>query len=68
MADRRYDDAAARVYRALELYGQICFKKAIGCETDKVKIASIPAAIRDEFKGKYGESNGLLYENRSNLL
>jgi CRISPR-associated protein (TIGR02710 family) len=60
MADRRYDDAAARVYRALELYGQISFEKTVGCATDKVKVGSIPEAIRDEFKGKYRESNGLL--------
>lgn len=61
MADRRYDDAAARIYRALELYGQICFEKTIGCGTDKVKVASIPEAIRDEFKRKYKDpQNDLL--------
>ena len=57
MADRRYDDAAARIYRALELYGQICFEKTLGYATDKVKVAHIPEAIRDEFRQKYRDSN-----------
>jgi len=51
--DKRFDDAAARLYRALELYGQICFEKAIGCSNDKVKPAKIPPDLRDEFIRKY---------------
>lgn len=53
IADTRYDDAAARIYRALELYGQICFQKKIGCATDKVKPSRIPPERRDEFTRKY---------------
>jgi len=51
--DNRFDDAAARIYRALELYGQICFEKKIGCSNDKVKPAKIPQELRDEFIRKY---------------
>ena len=53
MEDKRFDDAAARIYRALELYGQICFEKKIGCSNDKVKPAKIPQELRDEFIRKY---------------
>ncbi|MBA4395771.1 MAG: TIGR02710 family CRISPR-associated protein [Syntrophus sp. (in: bacteria)] len=53
MADKRYDDAAARIYRALELYGQICFQEVAGCATDTVKPDMIPEKIREEYIRKY---------------
>ena len=51
--DKRFDDASARIYRALELYGQICFEKKIGSSNDKVKPGKIPDQLRDEFNRKY---------------
>lgn len=51
--DKSYDDAAARIYRALELYGQICFEKAMDCTNDKVKPTKIPQPLHDEFIRKY---------------
>jgi len=57
MDDRRFDDAAARIYRALELYGQICFEKKFGCTNDKVKPSKIPQQLRDEFNRKYCDPN-----------
>lgn len=53
MADKRFDDAAARIYRALELYGQIIFKDVAKCENSKVKLNIIPDRLRDDFKKKY---------------
>jgi len=53
MADKRFDDAAARIYRALELYGQIIFKEVARCDNSKVKPDVIPAHLRDTFKTKY---------------
>ena len=53
MDDERFDDAAARIYRALELYGQIVFKQAAGCNNSKVKLNIIPDYLRDSFKTKY---------------
>ncbi len=47
--DKRYDDAAARLYRAIEMYGQILFEKATGHSTDKVPPNIIPETLRDEF-------------------
>lgn len=55
MDDKRFDDAAARIYRALELYGQICFERHIGCSNDRVKPVKIPQELRDEFLQKYGD-------------
>jgi CRISPR-associated protein (TIGR02710 family) len=55
--DKRFDDASARIYRALELYGQICFEKKIGCSNDKVKSGKIPQKLHDEFNSKYLEPN-----------
>lgn len=53
MADKRFDDAAARVYRALELYGQIRFREVAKCDNSKVKPSVIPDSLRDEFGCKY---------------
>jgi len=57
MADKSFDDASARIYRALELYGQICFEKATGCSNDKVKETLIPADMREEFSRKYKDAH-----------
>lgn len=51
--DKSFDDAAARIYRALELYGQLYFAKTIGCSNDKVKPEKIPQPLRDEYIHKY---------------
>jgi CRISPR-associated protein (TIGR02710 family) len=53
MADKRYDDAAARIYRALELYGQIIFQEVVGCSNSEVRPDAVPPEIRQEFMGKY---------------
>jgi len=53
MADKRNDDAAARIYRALELYGQIVFQELTGFANNDVKPGEIPDQIRDEFLRKY---------------
>ena len=58
--DKRFDDASARIYRALELYGQICFEKKIGCPNDKVKRAKIPQALRDEFRKYLDQQSDLM--------
>lgn len=55
MVDRRNDDAAARIYRALELYGQICFHQTTGCNNDSVEPNLVPEEIRDDFIRRYGD-------------
>ena len=60
IADKRYDDAAARIYRALELYGQVAFLEVAGCTNDKVKPEMIPERIREEFLRKYRDPKSRL--------
>ena len=57
MADKRNDDAAARIYRALELYGQICFNEKYGCGNSQVRPEMIPESLRTEFSRKYKDRN-----------
>lgn len=53
----KYDDAVARLYRALEMEGQVCLRE------DPLRIESasdvpeekLPEGLRDEFKRKYRE-------------
>jgi CRISPR-associated protein (TIGR02710 family) len=53
----KYDDAVARLYRALEMVGQIDFQGATGCSTSDVDPAKLPEAIRQEFVKKYFSSD-----------
>lgn len=53
LADGRCDDAAARIYRALELYGQIEFERTAGCLNSQVPKDAIPKTLRDEFISRY---------------
>lgn len=53
ISERKYDDAAARFYRALELYGQIMFQEVAGCHNDRVPQETIPENLRPEFFRKY---------------
>jgi CRISPR-associated protein (TIGR02710 family) len=57
MADKRYDDAAARIYRALELYGQIVFHEVVGCSNSEVRPDLVPKEIREEFVRKYSDGH-----------
>lgn len=59
MLDQRYDDAAARAYRALELYGQICFHEAACFANDSVDPGIVPEKIREEFVRKYQDPRTL---------
>jgi len=58
--DKRYDDATARIYRALELYGQIFFEQVAGCPNSKVKPKIIPEELREEFVRKYRDPRSRL--------
>jgi CRISPR-associated protein (TIGR02710 family) len=61
MDDKSFDDAAARIYRALELYGQIVFTETVGYANNAVKPEDVPEAIREIFATKYMDvSKGVL--------
>ena len=49
----KYDDAVARLYRSLEMIGQIEFEKEFNCSTSDVKIENIPLELTEEIKQKY---------------
>ena len=57
----KYDDAFARLYRAVEMAGQIAFTRRFKCQTDKVPPEIIPKNLREEFVQKYAdEKDGIL--------
>jgi len=61
MMDSRYDDAAARIYRALELYGQIEFEKLTGIPNSNVPQKILPESLATEFICRYlDKQNGVL--------
>jgi CRISPR-associated protein (TIGR02710 family) len=64
-ADRRleegkFDDAVARLYRALELWGQCAFEARFGVETGRTPPERLPAGVRDEYRRRYAAEEGLL--------
>lgn len=49
----KYDDAVARLYRALEMTGQIAFENETGCSTSDVSAEKLPLALREEYMHQY---------------
>jgi CRISPR-associated protein (TIGR02710 family) len=49
----KYDDAVARLYRALEMLAQLEFRKEFNCSTSEVKIENLPETYREETKNSY---------------
>lgn len=49
----KYDDAVARLYRALEMIGQLAFEEAIGCPTSDVDFKKLPEELREEYVRRY---------------
>jgi len=53
----KYDDAVARLYRALEMVGQIDFEDATGYSTSNVAPEKLPDTIREEYIQRYHDSD-----------
>jgi CRISPR-associated protein (TIGR02710 family) len=51
--ENKYDDAVARLYRALEMAGQIAFQQATGCSTSDVDPEKLPAALKEDYVKRY---------------
>jgi len=49
----RFDDATARLYRALELIGQCAFEKYFGAPTGDAPLERLPEQLRSEYERKY---------------
>jgi hypothetical protein len=59
-AQKHYDDAVARLYRAIELFAQIRMQKEYGYKTDDLKLEQIPEELKDEYKCRIGDGKILL--------
>lgn len=55
--DGRFDDASARIYRALELYGQIHFLEITGFSNSKVDPGAVPPELGEFFIERHRDSN-----------
>ncbi|MDD3654449.1 MAG: TIGR02710 family CRISPR-associated CARF protein [Desulfotomaculaceae bacterium] len=55
----RYDDAIARLYRALEMTAQWKLQTAYGINTSKVMPEQVPVVIREQYVFKYGKGDVL---------
>lgn len=53
----KFDDAMARLYRALEMIGQIAFNDRFGCPTNNVQKECLPEAIKNEYVNRYESSD-----------
>lgn len=52
-SEGKYDDAVARLYRALEMIGQIEFENEFHCSTSDVKLENLPELLRNETQETY---------------
>jgi len=55
--EHKYDDAVARLYRAIEVLGQAELKEIYGIETSDVKEELIPETLRQEYVLKYKDKH-----------
>lgn len=55
--EHKFDDAVARIYRAIEVKAQIELQEGFGIHTSDVKMESIPQSLRAEFCAKYQDRN-----------
>ncbi len=57
--ERKFDDAVARLYRAIETLAQAALKERYRIETSDVKVKEIPESIRQEYVSKYRDAKDL---------
>jgi CRISPR-associated protein (TIGR02710 family) len=51
--EKKFDDAVARLYRAIEVLSQVELKEVYGIETSNVEANTIPGTLREEYLFKY---------------
>ncbi|GIW95031.1 MAG: TIGR02710 family CRISPR-associated protein [Pirellulaceae bacterium] len=57
-AQRRFDDAVGRVYRALEMLIQLYLRDGYGIDTSDVQPEQLPEVLRDDYQRRYTASTG----------
>ena len=58
-AQKHYDDAVARLYRATELFAQLRLEETRGCRLGEVNMEELPEQLRPEYS-KYAKEGGKL--------
>lgn len=53
----KFDDAMARLYRAMEAIAQFRLESQYGIKTSDVKVKQIPASLKEDYKAKYVDEN-----------
>ena len=56
----RYDDAIARLYRAVELFAQVRLKAIRGIETGNVELSQIPPELQDAWRSRTRDTGKLI--------
>lgn len=56
--ESKYDDAVARLYRAMELAAQARLAEAWGIDTSHVRLSDIPPSLATEYEIKYSDADG----------
>jgi hypothetical protein len=59
-SQQHYDDAIARLYRAIELFAQIRLEKEYGYKTDELTLEQLPKHLHEEYKGRIRDGKLLL--------
>jgi tetratricopeptide (TPR) repeat protein len=57
---KHYDDAIARLYRAIELFAQTRMEKEYGYKTDDLKLEQLPDELKDEYSCRVRDGKILL--------
>ncbi len=61
-AQGRYDDAVARLYRAVELFVQGKLHEAFGARLGKIDLPSLPEELRPQWVEMFGDRDGGVYK------
>lgn len=56
----KYDDAVIRLYRIIEMAGQIAFLEVKGKQNSKATEDMVPESLREEYKTRYLHEDGIL--------
>ncbi len=57
---QHYDDAVARLYRAMELFAQIRLKKQFNLESGNIPLDHLPAELRETYKNRVRDKDKLI--------
>ena len=60
-SQQRYDDAVARIYRAVELFAQIRLKMKYEIDTSNLKLDQLPPHLREEYQARVKDDGRLLF-------